>query len=220
VLPPFAPATAGELAAARADGPNAAGADPFAADDFLLDAAQVRSGAARLQAVLAAASALSPSAAGAGTPDFGVAQLPFESGARWVGLPAPTGSAIPGGRLSLLVHVPALGAMTAGGAAGLLVDEWIEVVPGQDETTGLAFHYDAPGSAPPQAILIAAPPAKAPQWSLDWLEAILLETLELAKLRAVDPDSLAGAGSLLPATWLSFNRANDTVSTDPTLAIA
>ena len=103
--------------------------------------------------------------------------------------------------------------------AGLLVDEWVEVVPSAEEMTGLAFHYDAPGSAPPQAILLAAPPATAPKWSLDWLEAILLETLEMSKLRAVDPDVLKGAGSLLPATWLAFNRGNDTVSTDPTLAI-
>ena len=100
-----------------------------------------------------------------------------------------------------------------------MVDEWIEVVPSPDETTGVAFHYDAPGSSPPQAILLAAPPAKAPRWSLGWLEATLLETLELAKLRAVDPDVLKGAGSVLPATWLAFNAHNDTVSTDPTLAI-
>jgi hypothetical protein len=219
VLPPFAAANSAELTAARADGPNALGRDSFAADDFVLEAAQVRPGAARLQAVLATASALSPSAAGAGIPDFGVAQFPFEAGARWIGLPAPAGASIPGGRLSLVVHAPSLGATTGGGLAGLMVDEWIEVVPGPDETTGLAFHYDAPGSAPPQAILLAAPPAPATHWSFDWLEAIVLETLELAKLRAVDPDSLAGAGSLLPATWFPFNRANDTVSTDPTLAI-
>jgi hypothetical protein len=217
VLPPFAPANATELAAARADGPNAMGADPFAADDFLLDAAQVRSGAARLQAVLASASGLSPSAAGAGVPDMAVAQLPFEAGSAWIGLAQPT---LRGGRLSLVVHAPALGAASATTTAGLMVDEWIEVVPGPDETTGLAFHFDAPGAAAPQTILLAAPPAKAAHWSLDWLEAILLETLELAKLRAVDPDLLADMGSLLPATWLAFNRSNDTVSTDPTLAIA
>jgi hypothetical protein len=170
--------------------------------------------------VLATAAGLPASAAGAGTPDLGVAQLPFSAGARWVGLAPLAGTDIPGGCLSLLVHTPAIGATTAGGPSGLMVDEWIEVVPGPDETTGIAFHYDAPGAAPPQAILLAAPPAKAPHWSLDWLEATLLETLELAKLRAVDPDVLQGAGALLPATWLAFNAHNDTVSTDPTLAIA
>ena len=219
VMPPFAPGNAAELTSAFADGPNALAGDTFAADDFLLDAAQVRPGTARLQAVLATAAGLSPSAAGAGTPDLGVAQLPFSAGARWVGLPPLPGADIPGGSLSLVVHTPAIGATTAGGLAGLMVDEWVEVVPGADETTGVAFHYDAPGSSPPQAILLAAPPAKAPHWSLDWIEATLLETLELAKLRAVDPDLLQGAGSVLPATWLAFNAHNDTVSTDPTLAI-
>ena len=32
--------------------------------------------------------------------------------------------------------------------------------------------------------------------------------------------SLRTARKIKTATWLSFNRANDTVSTDPTLAIA
>src|SRR5439155_21077104 len=126
----------------------------------------------------------------------------------------------PGGRLSLLLHEPAPAATPTGAQlAGLLVDEWMEVVPNGDETTGIAFHHDAPGSAPPQAILLAVTPAKATHWSLDWIEAILLETLELAKLRAVDPDLLQDAGTLLPATWLAFNRAGDAVSTDPALAI-
>src|SRR5207247_640604 len=84
--------------------------------------AQVRSGAARLQAVLATASALSPSATRAGTADFGVAQLPFEAGAHWVGLPAPAGAAIPGGRLSLLGHRPRPGAPRPAAPTGQRLD--------------------------------------------------------------------------------------------------
>ena len=196
-LPLFDPPNAAELQAALADGPNALGADPLAADDFLLDVAPVRAGAGRLQSVLAAASGLPSAGSGAAVADVGVAQLPFAAGTPWAGLPG----SIPGGQLSLLVHRPDVQVSPIGhsGTSGLMVDERIEVVPSDSETTGLAFHYDAPGSAPPQAMLLAVPPAPARRWSLDWLESILLETLELAQLRAVDPDTVKGAGALLPA---------------------
>ena len=35
--------------------------------------------------------------------------------------------------------------------AGLFVDEWMESIPAHEETTGLGFHFDAPGARPPQA---------------------------------------------------------------------
>jgi hypothetical protein len=53
------------------------------------------------------------------------------------------------------------------------------------------------------------------------LEQTLLETLELARLRALDPHALAADPLLqraLPATYLSVNLAGDTVSTDFTAA--
>ena len=42
--------------------------------------------------------------------------------------------------------------------AGLLVDEWTEVVPSRTETAGLAFRYDPPDAMAPQAMLLAVPP--------------------------------------------------------------
>ena len=49
------------------------------------------------------------------------------------------------------------------------------------------------------------------------LERILLETLELAQLRAVDPQSLGGDPLLqrvLPALYVTGNVAGETFSTD------
>ena len=49
------------------------------------------------------------------------------------------------------------------------------------------------------------------------LEATVLETLELAKLRAVDPEALRGNQTLaylLPALYFALNLSDDTVSTD------
>ena len=98
--------------------------------------------------------------------------------------------------------------------AGLLIDEWVEVVPGSVETTGLVFQYDQPDSAPPQAILLAVPPDPDLQWSVWSLQQVLLETLDLARIRAVDPDSLDEIGHYLPALYFAANSAADTVSTD------
>jgi hypothetical protein len=43
---------------------------------------------------------------------------------------------------------------------------------------------------------------------------VLVETLDLAKLRAVDPSRLGAAAQYLPALYVPFNAADDAVSTD------
>jgi hypothetical protein len=72
---------------------------------------------------------------------------------------------------------------------GLVIDEWNEVVPSARETTGLVFNYDEPDARAPHAILLAVSPDVSKPWDIDTLEAVLLETLELAKLRLVDQDT-------------------------------
>lgn len=66
------------------------------------------------------------------------------------------------------------------------------MVPSRRETRGLTFHYDQPNSAAPQALLLAVPSDERAAWDLDSLEAIMRETMELARLRAVRPDSRHG----------------------------
>lgn len=106
--------------------------------------------------------------------------------------------------------------MPGGAVCGLLIDEWTEVVPTEEETAGLAFHYDRPNSEPPQTMLLAVSPQLYGRgWSWDDLLAILSETLDEAKLRAVEPEqvendrtsysglpglSATGYANLLPAT--------------------
>ena len=96
---------------------------------------------------------------------------------------------------------------------GLLVDEWNEIIPFPAEQTALAFHYDDPGAEAAQAVLIAVPPTDAANWDLETLLDTLNETLDLAKLRAVDGELLP-FGQLLPAIYMASNPRTDTVSTD------
>ena len=120
---------------------------------------------------------------------------------------------MPGGKLSLVVQSGAPVDVRQP-LAGLLIDEWVEVVPNAKETTGIALQYDQPNAAPPQTILIAVPPEVDVPWTVWSLQQVLLETLDLARIRAVDPDALDEVGHYLPALYFACNTANDTVSTD------
>ena len=213
VLPRFKAANASELQAAFANSAALQAGDPLNVLTWHKRAARVREGAARLDSVLTYDDALHP---GADLP-LKVGQLPHEEGARWAGLAPESGKQVPGGTTSLVAHFPAAGFEAFRSLAGLLVDDWQEVVPSATETTGVAFHYDRPNTFPPQAILLAVPPDEREAWDLDLLEKITLETLELLKLRAVDPDALNQVeeiGHFLPALFVSLNLGGDTVSTD------
>ena len=55
---------------------------------------------------------------------------------------------------------------------------------------------------PPQTILIAVPPDLSVPWTVWSLQQVLLETLDLARIRAVDPDALDEVGHYLPVSVL------------------
>ena len=210
VLPRFAAATPDELAKALADSNKVQDGDPLASITWFQRMGRVRDGVARLNQALTYSQAVGSTE----KLKLAVAQLPYSENDRWVGLPLKDGQSLPGGKLSLVIqtsrpldmHKP---------LAGLLVDEWVEVVPNPTETTGIAFQYDQPNAAPPQTILIAAPPDVTQPWTAWSLQQVLLETLDLARIRAVDPDALGEVGHFLPATYFAYNTAGeDTVSTD------
>ncbi len=224
VLPRFVPRNAAELQQAFAASAALQGGDPDAAHTWLSRQSMVHDGAgrladlARLQRALAQPDAASGAggspAAGTADPDVPlvVAQLPFRSPDRWVALPFVPGQSLAGRRVSL-VSWGSVPSMTAP-IAGLLIDEWTERVPSPTETTGLAFHVDEPEARAPQSILIAVAPDVSQPWTLDALEAVLLETLELSQLRMVDATAMVELDHYLPATYVAANAANEAVSTD------
>ena len=46
------------------------------------------------------------------------------------------------------------------------IDEWVEVIPAEQVTSGVSFQYDAPGARPPQAVLLAVTPPEPTDWEL------------------------------------------------------
>src|SRR5690606_653477 len=97
---------------------------------------------------------------------------------------------------------------TAAGHCGVLVDEWTEVIPTREETTGLAFHYDRPSTEPPQTLLLALPADFTGSWSWQDLVDTLHETLDLARKRGVEPQHLDTEpyARFLPAVLSSVTR--------------
>lgn len=73
---------------------------------------------------------------------------------------------------------------------GLLLDEWTEVIPTEEETTGVTFHYDRPNSEPPQTLLLVTPSEFRQSWQWQDLVDTLHETLDMAKKRAIEPGQI------------------------------
>lgn len=132
-------------------------------------------------------------------------QLP--AGGPWIGAAFGTEDR-PRARQHLVRHTP-FGPVEGQPFAGLVFDEWVEVLPGSDalagtgsELTGLSFHFDRPDAKAPQAVLLAVPPDMRRGWTADDLALVLRDTLELAKLRAVDLGDLPLLDDIAPTVRL------------------
>lgn len=184
-LPRMTAANAAKLNETFAASLSLQGQDPMAAVTWFQRAAYVRPGATRLNEAL-----LYGETVGSTALRFQVGQLPFQAQDRWVALPPKPDQPFPRGRVSLVAQMPSAQPLRFDQPfAGLLIDEWVETVPSPRETTGVTFHYDQPNNAPPQALLLAVPADRRTVWDLNSLEAVLQETMDLARLRAVAPDS-------------------------------
>ncbi|MFE5396186.1 hypothetical protein ACFQ9U_16710 [Streptomyces sp. NPDC056568] len=148
------------------------------------------------------------------------AQHPTLDGDAWIGGTFPVEQRPPAST-HLVWHAPADLAPDAT-VTGLVLDEWIELLPGseqpaqtsppapQTELTGVAFHYDRPDAKAPHSMLLAVPPDLGRGWTADALVQVLRETLDLARLRAVDRDDLPRLDDLLPAISISQQGATGT----------
>jgi len=206
IIPEFTllPAQGAELERAVADSPalladlEAAGTD-FPVDDWLYGVARVRDRLRAWEEVVMVAGAM-----GVAEPALTPVQLPWRADDRWVALEIPAGYPLDGEKLLYTAHF-AVPFDRAAPQCGLLLDEWTEVIPADDATTGIAFHYDRPNHEPPQAWLLATPAAFRGSWTWRDLVGALNDTLDLAKERAVEPAHLDRTpyARFLPATVMA-----------------
>ncbi|HEY7233227.1 MAG TPA: hypothetical protein VH539_03710, partial [Gemmatimonadaceae bacterium] len=140
----------------------------------------------------------------------------FRAGDRWLGAQYPSTMQVLHDTISVVQHLPQ-GFDAATPQCGLLIDEWVESVPTREEVTGLAFNFNAPNSAPPQALLLAVTPNETGSWLWDDLVDSVLDTFRRARLRAIEPDRLGdapGIATLLPAVIAEFGTSAASVSLD------
>ncbi|OXY89421.1 hypothetical protein [Streptomyces diastatochromogenes] len=151
-------------------------------------------------------------------PQLTPVQLPYRQDDSWLAMEFRAGTRIVEDRLLFTAHYASQPLLGGGSWCGLLLDEWTEVVPAAEETTGIAVHYDGPDSEPPQAMLLVVPPVQRENGT--WLPSDLLaavnETFALARIRAVEPHHLddTAYAQFLPATLISATRQPITISTD------
>ncbi len=199
----------------------------FPADEWLQNAAHVRPTLARWDYVRTLHEMLNAS-----TIELHPVQLPFRAKDSWVavefpetyesidddGNPVNIPFTISHDTLSATIH--GAHAFAAGAKqSGLLIDDWTEVIPTSNETTGISFNYNQPNAMPPQALLLAVTPKITGHWDWNDLVGVLEDTLLRAKLRAVEPLLLDKQDKpelsvLLPALLAGFSEYDVDVSLD------
>jgi len=126
---------------------------------------------------------------GAVEPDLKPIQVPWLAGEHWLGLEHPETYVPNSDRLCYTAHFVQPFDRTKW-QCGLMLDDWTEVIPAKQETTGLTFHYDRPNAEAPQALLLVTPPAFIGAWQWQDIVDAVSETLDRAKSRAVEPAHL------------------------------
>ncbi len=158
-------------------------------------------------------------------------QLPYRAKDSWLAVEFPQTDELTGlpfgiahDTISILAHGSS--AFTPGAKqSGILIDDWTEVIPTKEETTGITFNYNQPNSVPPQCLLLAVTPKVTGSWDWDNLVGTLNDTLLRAKLRAVEPllldkDNFPELSVLLPALVAEFSQYDLNVSLDYRLNIS
>ncbi len=147
------------------------------------------------------------------------AQIPYggtTSGDEWLGTRVSSPALIQEGRVSFGISVP--GGSTAYAVSdyevGLMIDEWVDVIPNSAETTGIAFHANQPNQKPPQCLLLGLTPAITGSWHWNDIVDMINETFDLAKNRAVGYDSLSGTAvaQFGPTLVMPFSSTNATIA--------
>lgn len=136
---------------------------------------------------------------------------------RWAAMKLPAGYKLPSDVLSLVVETD--GVSTGTISCGMVIDEWPEQIPIDNVTAGIAVHYDQPSSEAPQSILMATTPVIKSKWLWNDLMDTLNETMDMAMIRAVEPDMIetSGLAQVLPALVMQMSGGT---ATSPSLDFA
>jgi hypothetical protein len=95
-----------------------------------------------------------------------------------------------------------------------VIDAWSETIPRREQSTSVAFGFNAPGARAPQAILLAVPPRLDQPLEGETLRDVVLDARTTTLARAASFDELAQYQALVPT--LAFpSRGTTGVRTSP-----
>lgn len=82
-------------------------------------------------------------------------------------------------------------AENSSGMCGIVLDEWVEVLPVKEHTTAIAINTDQPDAVAPQSLLLAVPPHnKGDNWDHKELLDVVTGTIDMSKVRLLEPQHL------------------------------
>lgn len=136
-------------------------------------------------------------------------QLPYATAGsdRWLGASVTDASFIQQGYVAIGASMPA-GNTVSVPQVGIMVEEWIDVIPNREETTGVSFHHDQPNAKAPQCLILGLTPQITGNWKWEDLVDMMNETFDLAQKRGVDYETIGQTpvaqvvgGMALPASF-------------------
>lgn len=101
----------------------------------------------------------------------------------WVATEFPNGISLRREVVSIVV-TGATATATMQLQTGLLLDEWSETIPTDEELSALTFHYNQPNAEAPQSLLLSVCPTE--KWTWQAVVTNVTDTLAKAKMRTVD----------------------------------
>ena len=159
-------------------------------DEWLSSIARVRKNAAAYELLSYTASAINFDAFY--SRPVKVLQLPYSNTGndRWLGASVNNTDFIQPGYVSIGAAMPE-GNTVTDWQAGILVEEWIDVIPNREETTGVSFHHDQPNAKAPQCLILGLTPRVTGNWQWQDLVDMMNETFDLARKRGLDYEAIS-----------------------------
>jgi hypothetical protein len=182
----------------------------FPVEDWMHGVARVREKIQHIENISFLTEAL-----GTTEPELVPLQLPYQANDTWLAMDYDKTYTVSGDKLLYTAHF-ATNFAKNDSQCGILVDEWVEILPAEKENTGITFHFDQPNTEAPQALLLVTPPQFKGSWQWKDLTDAIQETFLLAQKRGVDPDLIAKSdyAQLLPAVMMSATKYMITLSTN------
>jgi hypothetical protein len=140
-------------------------------------------------------------------------QMPYinDGSERWLGASVANTVALREGRIAIGACLPVAHDL-AGDQAGILIEEWTDVIPNRDQTSGISFHHNQPNAKAPQCLILGLTPSITGNWSWQDLVDMMNETFELAKKRAIDYERLSGSAvGQLPGIAIPFTQGGNAI---------